>query len=222
MTDATVSRAPRGIVWAWLLPAAATFGIVLATIFVLNAPQISVRDRIAEPSPTSSPPGQSERRKTPPLQQQQNDHAALPKPEAPQPTGNNPVVKANVGAKATTGLAKPKIAKPKSATGSQPETGRASWYDLASATASGETIDGDDLTAAHPTLPLGTHVLVENLDNGRSVVVRINDRGPFTQDRIIDVSKAAAAKLGMVAAGVATVRVSRVEAALAADTPTPR
>ena len=122
----------------------------------------------------------------------------------------------------TTGIAKPKIAKPKIATGSWPETGRASWYDLASATASGETNDDDDLTAAHPTLPLGTHVLVENLDNGRSVVVRINDRGPFTQDRIIDVSKAAAAKLGMVASGVATVRVSRVEAALAADNPTPR
>ncbi len=213
MTDATVSRAPRRIVWAWLLPATATFGIILATIFIINAPQIKVRDRIAEPSP----PGQSERRKTPPPQQQQKDYAALPKPEAPQPTGNNPFVKANVGAPATTGLAKPKIAR-----GSQPETGRASWYDLASATASGETNDGDDLTAAHPTLPLGTHVLVENLDNGRSVVVRINDRGPFTQDRIIDVSKAAAAKLGMVAAGVATVRVSRVEAALAADNPTTR
>ena len=221
MTDATVSRAPRRIVWTWLLPAAATFGIVLATIFVLNAPQIRVRERIAEPSPTSSP-GQSERRKTSPPQQQQKDYAALPKPEAPKPTGKNPFVKANVGAKATTGLAKPQIAKPKSATGSQPETGRASWYDLASATASGETNDGDDLTAAHPTLPLGTHVLVENLDNGRSVVVRINDRGPFVGDRIIDLSYTAAAKLGMVAAGVATVRVSRVEAALAADNATTR
>jgi len=219
MTDATISRAPRRIVWAWLLPAAATFGIVLATIFVLNAPQIRVRERIAEPSPTSSP-GQSERRKTSPPQQQQKDYAALPKPKAPKSTGKNPFVKANVGA--STGLTKPKIAKPKIATGSQPETGRASWYDLASATASGETNDGDDLTAAHPTLPLGTHVLVENLDNGRSVVVRINDRGPFTQDRIIDVSKAAAAKLGMVAAGVATVRVSRVEAALAANNATTR
>ena len=217
MTDATVSRAPRRIVWAWLLPAAATFGIVLATIFVINAPQITVRERIAEPSPTSSPPGQSERRKTPPSQQQQKDYAALPKPEAPQPKGTNPLVKANVAAPMTTGIAKPKIA-----TGSWPQTGRASWYDLASATASGETNDADDLTAAHPTLPLGTHVLVENLDNGRSVVVRINDRGPFTQNRIIDVSKAAAAKLGMVASGVATVRVSRVEAALASDTPTPR
>ncbi len=214
MTDATVSRAPRPIVGAWLLPAAATFGIILATIFIINAPQIPVRDRIAEPSPTSQP-GQSEWRKTPPLQRQQKDYAALPKPDAQKSKGKNPFVTAIVAP--STGLAKPKIA-----TGSRPETGRASWYDLDTPTATGETIDDDDLTAAHPTLPLGTHVLVENLDNGRSVVVRINDRGPFTQDRIIDLSKAAAAKLGMVAAGVATVRVSRVEAALAAHNPNPR
>lgn len=111
--------------------------------------------------------------------------------------------------------------KPKIATGAAPEMGRASWYDLASATASGETMDGDDLTAAHPSLPLGTHVLVENLDNGRSVVVRINDRGPFTPNRIIDVSKAAAEKLDMVADGVANVRVSRLDT-IAAGMSAPR
>ena len=72
-------------------------------------------------------------------------------------------------------------------------------------------MDDVDLTAAHPSLPLGTKVLVENLDNGRFVVVRINDRGPFTHNRIIDLSKAAAEKLGMVAQGVANVRVSRLE-----------
>ena len=66
------------------------------------------------------------------------------------------------------------------------------------------------MTAAHPSLPYGTQVLVENLSNGRSVVVRINDRGPFTGGRIIDVSKAAAVTLGMMDAGVATVRVSSV------------
>ncbi len=214
MTEATVSRAPRRIVWAWLVPAAATLGIILATIFVINS-QMPVRERIAEPSPNSSP-RQSEWRKTPPLRRQQNDYAALPKPDAQTPKGTNPFAKDNVAP--STGIAKPKIA-----TGTQPETGRASWYDLDTPTATGETIDDGDLTAAHPTLPLGTHVLVENLDNGRSVVVRINDRGPFTQDRIIDVSKAAAAKLGMVAAGVATVRVSRiVEAALATENPATR
>jgi hypothetical protein len=73
---------------------------------------------------------------------------------------------------------------------SPPETGRASWYDFTTATASGEVMDGDRLTAAHRTLPLGSRVLVENLANGRSVVVRINDRGPV-KGCIIDVSRAA-------------------------------
>ena len=72
------------------------------------------------------------------------------------------------------------------------ETGPASWYDFTTATASGEIMDGDALTAAHRTLPLGTKVLVENLGNGRAVVVRINDRRPAVKGRIIDVSRAAA------------------------------
>jgi rare lipoprotein A len=88
-----------------------------------------------------------------------------------------------------------------------PETGRASWYALGTPTASGEAMDADALTAAHRSLPLGMHVRVENLENGRAVVVRINDRGPFAKDRIIDLSKAAAAELGMIADGVAKVRV---------------
>jgi rare lipoprotein A len=90
------------------------------------------------------------------------------------------------------------------------ETGRASWYDLTTKTASGETMDGTRLTAAHNTLPLGSHARVKNLDNGRAVVVRINDRGPFAKDRIIDLSKAAAEALGMVEDGVARVEVTPV------------
>jgi rare lipoprotein A len=97
------------------------------------------------------------------------------------------------------------------------ETGRASWYDLASKTASGEAMDADGLTAAHPTLPLGSHVRVENLDNGRAVVVRINDRGPFAKNRIIDLSKAAAETIGMIEAGVARVSVSLVESVVASN-----
>jgi rare lipoprotein A len=96
------------------------------------------------------------------------------------------------------------------------ETGRASWYKIAAKTASGEAMDADALTAAHRTLPIGTMVLVENLDNGRVVKVRINDRGPFTGNRIIDVSQAAAEELDMVADGVANVRVTRVPAVMAA------
>ena len=91
-----------------------------------------------------------------------------------------------------------------------PETGRASWYDLASVTASGEVMDASALTAAHRTLALGTKVRVENLDNGRAVVVRINDRGPFAKNRIIDLSKEAASRLDMIEDGVALVAVTPV------------
>ena len=65
------------------------------------------------------------------------------------------------------------------------------------------------MTAAHPSLPFGTQVQVENLDNGRTVTVRANDRGPFVGERIIDVSKAAAKGLGMILDGVATVGLAR-------------
>ncbi|MGH6865580.1 MAG: septal ring lytic transglycosylase RlpA family protein [Methyloceanibacter sp.] len=70
-----------------------------------------------------------------------------------------------------------------------PETGEASWYSLPTPTASGELMDPEALTAAHPSIPLGTKVVVENLDNGEHVIVRINDRGPFAGDRIIDLRR---------------------------------
>lgn len=66
----------------------------------------------------------------------------------------------------------------------------------------------NQLTAAHPTLPFGTRVRVHNLDNGRDVEVRINDRGPFVKQRIIDVSRRAAETLGMIGPGTARVRVT--------------
>ena len=73
-------------------------------------------------------------------------------------------------------------------------------------TASGERLDPNQLTAAHRTLPFGTRVRVTNLDNGRRVVVRINDRGPFKKGRVLDVTPAAARKLGFADAGLAHVR----------------
>ena len=89
------------------------------------------------------------------------------------------------------------------------QVGHASWYSLpANTTANGERMNPDELTAAHRSLPFGTRVLVENLTNGRSVVVRINDRGPFIGGRIIDLSKAAAESIGMLAAGTAQVRIT--------------
>lgn len=78
-------------------------------------------------------------------------------------------------------------------------------------TSSGERFSKHKLTAAHPTLAFGTMVKVTNLDNGKSVTVRINDRGPSTKKRIIDVSYAAAKKLGMVATGTAQVRIETIK-----------
>lgn len=85
--------------------------------------------------------------------------------------------------------------------------GSASWYAMTSRTASGERANPNAMTAAHRSLPFGTRVTVENLRNRRKVTVRINDRGPFIRGRIIDVSKAAAHKLGMVRSGTARVRI---------------
>lgn len=92
--------------------------------------------------------------------------------------------------------------------------GRASWYGpgfIGKKTASGDIFDDNKLTAAHKTLPLGSKAKVTNLNNGRSVRVEINDRGPFIGDRIIDLSKAAAHALGMVEDGVVQVRVDPLD-----------
>lgn len=89
------------------------------------------------------------------------------------------------------------------------QTGIASYYADAlhgNTTASGEPYDRNDLTAAHPSLDFGTRVEVTNLDNGKSVVVTINDRGPHVGDRIIDLSHAAAERLEMMDSGLAEVR----------------
>ncbi|HEY2745224.1 MAG TPA: septal ring lytic transglycosylase RlpA family protein [Polyangia bacterium] len=88
--------------------------------------------------------------------------------------------------------------------------GKASWYgreQQGHLTANGERFDMDARTAAHRTLHMGTHVRVTNLRNGRATVVRINDRGPYSHGRIIDVSYAAAKDLGMIDAGVVPVRI---------------
>lgn len=91
--------------------------------------------------------------------------------------------------------------------------GQASWYGSrhhGRRTASGERFNQHALTAAHRQLPFGSKVRVTNLRNQRSVVVRINDRGPHARSRIIDLSRAAAERLGMLRSGVAPVRLERV------------
>jgi len=89
------------------------------------------------------------------------------------------------------------------------EEGIASWYGpnfVGRPTANGEIFDPSQLTAAHQSLPFDTRVRVTNLDNGRSVVVRINDRGPFVGGRIIDLARGAAEVIGMISSGTARVR----------------
>lgn len=91
------------------------------------------------------------------------------------------------------------------------EVGIASWYGPGfhgKLTANGETYNQKAMTAAHKTLPLPTLVKVENLENGKSVVVRVNDRGPYSKGRIIDLTEVAARRLGMIDKGTAKVKVS--------------
>jgi rare lipoprotein A len=129
---------------------------------------------------------------------------------------------ASLGAGAASGpsLEAAKVTKPQVSTTSghtSPKTKRAPAYQVGTAswygdyfqgkqTASGEPFDKNDLTAAHPTLPLGTFVKVTNLRNGRAVIVRVNDRGPVVDGRIIDLSYNAAQSLGFKERGLQTVR----------------
>ena len=116
------------------------------------------------------------------------------------------------------------------------QTGIASWYGPGfhgKRTANGEIFDQYEITAAHPSLPLGTRAMVTNLANGRAVEVRINDRGPFVDNRVIDLSYAAARVIGMIGPGTSPVRIevlgsettlvaSRAPAPLPRPTPVPR
>jgi rare lipoprotein A (peptidoglycan hydrolase) len=101
------------------------------------------------------------------------------------------------------------------------QVGTASWYGpgfQGRPTASGEPFDQNSLTAAHRTLPLGSQAVVTNIENGRSVVVEINDRGPYVGGRVLDLSRAAAARLGMLDDGLARVRIAATPARTVAST----
>jgi peptidoglycan lytic transglycosylase len=89
--------------------------------------------------------------------------------------------------------------------------GLASFYTEGAQTASGERFDANEMTAAHPTLPFGTRLRVTNVATGKSVTVRVNDRGPFVPGRVVDVSHAAAETLGMIGRGVAQVKLDVVQ-----------
>jgi len=91
-----------------------------------------------------------------------------------------------------------------------PSSGVASFY-TDTRTASGEKFNPEELTAAHPTLPFGTKLRVTNAVTGRSVTVRVNDRGPYVYGRVVDVTHSAAQALGMVGSGIAKVKLDVVE-----------
>ena len=95
------------------------------------------------------------------------------------------------------------------------EVGEASWYGpgfQGQETANGETFDQKDMTAAHPSLPMGTKANVTNLENGKKIEVRINDRGPYADNRVIDLSSAAANKLDMKEDGTTQVQIETIPA----------
>jgi rare lipoprotein A len=104
------------------------------------------------------------------------------------------------------------FARPNNATPTQiASQGVASFYTEGQQTASGEKFDTHDLTAAHPTLPFGTRLRVTNVATGRSVTVRVNDRGPYVPGRVVDVSHSAADALGMVESGITKVKLDVVQ-----------
>ena len=90
------------------------------------------------------------------------------------------------------------------------QCGGASWYALTSKTASGERMNPAAMTAAHRSLPFGTKVKLTNQRNGKTVTVRINDRGPFIRGRVIDLSKAAAHELGFIKSGHTPICIQRI------------
>jgi rare lipoprotein A len=105
----------------------------------------------------------------------------------------------------------PALAHKKPGEGPMVSQGVASFYTEGTQTASGEKFDTHDLTAAHPSLPFGTRLRVTNVATGKSVTVRVNDRGPYVRGRIVDVSYSAAESLGMVGKGVTNVKLDVVQ-----------
>ncbi|HUE46565.1 MAG TPA: septal ring lytic transglycosylase RlpA family protein [Aestuariivirgaceae bacterium] len=110
------------------------------------------------------------------------------------------------------------LAGPLEAGSSFKQEGKASWYKMGTKTANGERYDPMGITAAHPSLPFHTKVRVTNPASGKSVVVRINDRGPFTGGRIIDLSQGAAQEINLVKAGVAKVSIEVLGSAAPVET----
>jgi len=192
-TRSSTSPTPESLfdwrVSAWML-AATLLSTAQGCGIISDAPHQSISRS------TISPP--ESRRDNPPIDQPQTDTPPLESPSA-----------AIIPLSPATRETSPRATFPASPPPTIVEAGLASWYGKkhqGKRTASGEVFDQKKFTAAHRSLPWGSIVKLTNLANGKSVEVRINDRGPFEKGRIIDVSRAAASVLGMVESGVAQVQ----------------
>lgn len=143
--------------------------------------------------------------------------AALPQPWRPrpaaQPDRSTPALRIKPERAPGEGAGAPALRAPATEPPVLLASGQASFYADSlhgRRTASGERYDREEFTAAHPNLPFGSRLCVRSLVNGRTVIVRVNDRGPFTPGRIIDLSRAAAEELGMMGLGVKSVELWRV------------
>lgn len=190
--------APSLLAIAAIVPILATLAACAPSPFVQNKTQF------ASPAPAPAP----------------TRHAALDLRTAP--SGN--IARHSVVRKVTVAR-KPDPATPAvldahpAAKANSSSFGVASFYTEDEWTASGERFNTHAMTAAHPTLPFGTRLRVTNVTNGRSVVVRINDRGPYVPGRVVDLSESAAESLGMVERGIVKVKLDVVQKSSGSTTP---
>ena len=202
-----------------LIPLGLFAALALTACAAPQPPAAQSQTAPAADNATAPPPPPAAQSQTAPAA----DNAAAPPPPpaaaSAQKTAAAPVRKNwQTAAKKTevqTAKADGKTAKAdgKTAKAAFSQTGKASWYGPGfhgRKTANGERFDMNTLTAAHRTLPISSYVRVTNLANGKSVVVRINDRGPYHGNRVMDLSKAAAQELGFIRTGTAQVKIEQI------------
>lgn len=197
------------------MAAVVTLGLSVVGVTMLGDDDRSDSLTVAEPSSTNrnvDPRADRDQRETPTPSATASSPA--PKPPAPRtsaPAPRKPTAPATSAPRTTKPApppAKPRApaTSPPPAPAPAPATCGASFYDQGETTASGEPFDPNGLTAAHKTLAFNTMVKVTNVANGKSVTVRINDRGPFVEDRCLDLARGAFERIASVSTGVITVR----------------
>ncbi|MGC4886055.1 septal ring lytic transglycosylase RlpA family protein [Micromonospora sp. DT227] len=189
------------------IAATAAVGVALAVGGTVGAVQLTAAEPPAAPALVEATPSTAAPTSAAPSPSASATASRSPSPKAtpsPKPTRTQPASRG----KTRTAAPKPTTTKKKTAAPKVVESGScgASFYDEGQMTANGETFDPDALTAAHKTLPFNTRVRVTNPANGKSVVVRINDRGPYIDGRCIDLSRAAFAAIASTGLGEVDVR----------------